>query len=102
MYIVNTSFFVDHDVQNAWLAILKDKFIPFLKNEGCKIVSFSRVITETPVDHFTYSLITEAEGMDIYDRYVKELLAEYERIARLMFGDRVTTLTTLMKKIDHE
>lgn len=102
MYIVNTSFFVDADVQNAWLEILKDKFIPFLRSEGCRIVSFCRVLCDGAADHFTFSLITEAEGLDQYNRYVDELFAEYERLAGMMFGQKVTSLTTLMKKIDHE
>lgn len=102
MYIVNTSFFVDPAVQNAWLAILKDKYIPFLKGEGCRIISFSRIISADPVDHFTYSLMTEAEDIGGYTRYEKELFAEYEKLAGFMFGERVTTFTTLMKKIEHE
>lgn len=102
MYIVNTSFFVDPGVQNAWLGILMDKYLPFLKNEGCRIVSFSRVLSNDPVDHFTYSLITEAGDLAQYSRYVDELFAEYERLAGMMFGEKVTTFTTLMKKIEHE
>ncbi len=102
MYIVNTSFFVDPGVHNTWLGILKDKYLPFLKNEGCRIVSFSRVISDGPVEHFTYSLITEAEDLTKYNKYVDELFAEYERLAGMMFGEKVTTFTTLMKKIEHE
>lgn len=102
MYIVNTSFFVDPGVQNAWLDILINKYLPFLRTEGCRIVSFCRVISTDPVDHYTYSLIVEAEDLTKYSLYVDELFPEYERLASIMFGEKVTTFTTLMKKIDHE
>ncbi len=101
MYIVNTSFFVDPGVQNAWLGILTGKYLPFLKSQGCGILSFARIVSTDPVDHFTYSLITEAEDLQAYSRYAEELLAEYEQFAGLMFGEKVTTFTTLMKKIDY-
>jgi hypothetical protein len=102
MYIVNTSFFVDPDVQNAWLDILTGKFIPFLREEGCEVVSFTRVVSDAPADHFTYSLITGATNMERYGRYVEQLLPEYERLSQAMFGEKVMTMTTLMKKIEHK
>ena len=102
MYIVNTSFFVDPSVYNAWFDILTTKFLPFLKNQECEIVSFARILSNEPAEHYAFSLITKAEDMPGYQRYMDELLPEYDRLAQAMFGERVMALTTLMKKIDHE
>ena len=34
MYIYNTSFMVEAPVHDRWLALVRDKYIPFLKKEG--------------------------------------------------------------------
>lgn len=102
MYIINTSFFVDHAAQNVWLKIIKEKFLPFLESEGCRILAFTRVISNENQGHFTYTLMSEADDMGQYERYEKELLAEYHRLSSAMFGEKVTTFTTLLKKLDRQ
>lgn len=99
MYIVNTSFFVESDAQQPWLDVMTGKYIPFLEQNGYRVIAFSRVVSEGIPDHFTYTLMVDVPDMGSYSKLTGEMFGEYRTLADAMFGQRVTWLTTLMKKI---
>ena len=99
MYLVNTSFIVEPPVHDRWLAIVADHYIPLLRARGYTVVALSRVISVEAPDHFTYSLLVEAEDMRRYHELTEELFAEYLTIADPLLGSRVVWFTTLMKKL---
>ena len=45
MYIYNTSFMVEAPVHDRWLALVRDKYIPFLKKEGFDRITLSRILS---------------------------------------------------------
>ncbi len=100
MYIVNTTFVVAPETQQLWLDIIKDKYVPFLRERGYTSLVFSRVISAEAVDQFTYSLQTEVEDIPSYQALTGEIFEEYRRIADPLFGDKVLWFTTLMKKLE--
>jgi hypothetical protein len=102
MYLINTSFFVEPVAHDLWLGVMREKFLPFLRERQCSVVSFCRVLGAEAEEHFTYSLLTGASDMPAYDRYMQEMLGEYERLAGLMFEGRVTSFTTLLKNVNNE
>lgn len=99
MYIVNTTFVVAPEAQQLWLDILKNKYVPFLRERGYTSLVFSRVISAEAVDQLTYSLQTEVEDIPAYQTLTGEIFEEYRRIADPLFGDKVLWFTTLMKKL---
>lgn len=100
MYIINTTFVVAPEVQQMWLGILKEKYIPFLRERGYTSLVFSRIISVEAVDQFTYSLQVEVEDIPAYQTLTGEIFEEYWRIADPLFGDKVLWFTTLMKKME--
>lgn len=102
MYIVNTSFFVDPAANDSWLAIINDKYIPFLEQNGYRIIAFSKILSNEAAAHYTYSLMVDCEDIPAYSRLTEELFDEYRTLADVMFGQRVTWFTTLMKKMEHK
>lgn len=100
MYIVNTTFVVENQDQNRWLEIIKDKYIPFLKQNGFDRLVFTRIISIEAVEQFTYSLQVEVGNIDDYKRLTGEIFAEYDSIAISLFAERVVWFTSLMKKIE--
>ena len=100
MYIVNTTFVVAPEAQQMWLDILKNKYVPFLRQRGYTSLVFSRIISEGAVDEFTYSLQAEAEDIPAYRTLTGEIFEEYRRIADPIFGDKVLWFTSLMKKME--
>ena len=100
MYIVNTTFVVAPEAQQMWLDILKEKYIPFLRERGYTSLVFSRIVSVEAVDEFTYSLQAEVEDIPAYQTLTGEIFEEYRRIADPLFGDKVLWFTTLMKKME--
>lgn len=100
MYIVNTTFVVEPTVQNQWLEIIKDKYIPFLHQSGYASTTFARVISVEAVDHFTYSLQVGVQDMRQYEALTGEIFSNYLGVAEPMFGTKVLWFTSLMKIIE--
>lgn len=100
MYIINTTFVVEPTVQNQWLDIIKNKYIPFLHQSGYYKTTFCRIISIEAVDHFTYSLQVEASDIEQYNALTGEIFKNYLSIAEPMFGVKVLWFTSLMKKIE--
>lgn len=102
MYIVNISFFVESKVQNSWLNIVNNQFLPLIEKEGYKETIFSRVITEKQVGtSFTYSLMVEVETLKEYQHITGEILDLYKEMALPLFGEDVLWHITLLKKLDN-
>ena len=99
MYLVNTSFLVEHPEHERWLGIIKEKYIPFLGEAGYEVIAFSRVISAEAAEHFTYSLLVAVEDMKRYEQLTQDVFDEYRAVAEPLFGDRVVWFTSLMKKI---
>ena len=89
MYIYNTSFMVEAPVHDRWLALVRDKYIPFLKKEGFDRITLSRILSSETAGQLTYSLqVRVAE------------IPEYETIASGLFDGQVLHFATLMKVIE--
>ncbi|MCD7970559.1 MAG: DUF4286 family protein [Alistipes sp.] len=100
MYLYNISFFVEHDVHDRWLELVRDKFIPLLTANGCSRVRFCRVLRDGhPSEGATYALMVECPGMEEYRRLAGELFDEYRTVAQPLFGDRVQWFATLLKDV---
>lgn len=99
MYRLNITFVVEHRVQERWLELLRDKFIPYIKGAGFSEVVFSRVISVEAADHFTYSLLVGFGSMVDYERLVKEVWPEYLAVAEGLFGVQVLWYHSLLKEV---
>lgn len=100
MYIVNTSFMVDPLVHDKWFEFVSQRFIPRLQeDEEVDEIVFTRVLSERPEDHFTYSLQVHVTDLDAYQYFMEEIFDEYLQIATPVFGVKVMYFTTLMKCI---
>ncbi|MCD8071842.1 MAG: DUF4286 family protein [Alistipes sp.] len=98
-YTVNISFFVEPSVHGQWLELVKGKFLPFLKENGCPGVRFFRVLHDgTQPAGFTYGMMADCAGMDFYKKFTGELFDQYKSIATPLFGQRVQTFVTLLKE----
>lgn len=100
MYLVNTSFTVDHTVHACWLELMAGRYLPFLREKGFAEFVFTRVISVEASDHFTYSLQVPVPDLEQYRRLTGEVFGEYEQIAGPLFGDRVLWFTSLMKRVE--
>lgn len=101
MYIVNTSFMVDHSVSARWMELLTKHHIPFLREHGLDRIVLTRVISIEASDHFTYSLQVGIADMEQYRLITEELFQEYVDISVPLFGDKVQWFTSLMKHVDY-
>lgn len=99
MYIVNTSFTVDHTVHARWLELIAGQYFPFLRENGYAEFVFTRVISAEASDHFIYSLQVPVPDLEQYRRLTGEIFREYEQIAGPVFGERVLWFTSLMKRV---
>lgn len=100
MYIVNTTFLVESQDQDRWLFIIKNKYIPLLRESGFDRLTFTRVISIEVVEQFTYSLQVAIDNLDEYKMITNDIFPEYTTIASPLFGDRVLWFSSLMKKLD--
>lgn len=103
MYIVNTTFMVDGSTHNAWLELVKGKFLPYLQGKIAadnKKIVFTRLLNQENKAGFTYSIQTPVADMVGYNSYMQEWFSEYLEIAVPLFGDKVLYFTSLLKKID--
>lgn len=87
-------------IHDRWLESLYKYYTPLLDSEKFGNITFSRVLTEHPEDHFTYSLQVEIPDMTGYQRIVRELLPEYTETAQKLFGEDLMYITSLLKKIE--
>ncbi len=100
MYILNTTFVVDGPAHTPFLELMRERYIPLLRQEGFPEMTFTRLIREEPAGEFTYSLQVAVPTLDDYRRVSEELFSEYERIARHRFGEQVLWFTSLLKKVN--
>ena len=99
MYIVNTTFIVDFAVHESWLNVIKNMYIPFIKEAGFNEITLTRVISIEAAGEFTYSLQVGLCDLEQYHRFSKTVLVEYDTLATPIFGEKVVLFTTLLKKI---
>ena len=100
MYIVNTSFMVEPSVHDRWLDFIKKQYIPALAARDFRRVVFTRLLSASAEDHFTYSLQVELDDMDRYRQFSEELFPEYTAIATGLFNDKVLWFNSLLKRVD--
>lgn len=107
MYIVNTSFMVEPPVHDRWYDLLIHRLVPYLREVGFggddehpRRIIFSRVLTDSGDPHYTYSLQVEVPDTAEYQRYMQEVMGEYQTIALPLFGEQVVHFTSLLKTID--
>lgn len=100
MYLVNTTFAVEPRIHGQWLRIITENYVPLIESRGYRIVALSRVLSAEAVEHYTYSLLVEAEDIERYKELTGEIFAEYAAIAGPMFGSDVVWFTSLMKKME--
>ena len=92
---------VDQKVHGQWYALITDKFMPLLKSQPLfKKVVFSKVLSASAEEHYTYSILIEIETMEGYELYQNEILTEYIEIAQPMFESKAIHFVTVMKSID--
>ncbi len=101
MYIVNTSFMVDPAMHQQWLDLIRKHYIPLIIERGYARPVFSRLITDSIPEHFTYSIQVEVPDIPAYNTLTQEIFSEYTEIAGPLFGDRVLWFTSLLKKEDY-
>lgn len=107
MYIVNTSFMVEPPVHARWYDLVMHQVLPFLREAGFgedenhpRRIIFSRVLTNSGDPHYTYSLQVEVPDTAEYERFMQEVMGEYQTIALPLFGEQVVHFTSLLKTID--
>ncbi len=100
IYIVNTSFMVAPRIHDQWLASLRKDYISRLDAEEFGSITFTRVLTERPEGHFTYSLQVETQDLSGYQRIIQKLLPEYTDAAHKIYGEDLMYFTSLLKKIE--
>lgn len=100
MYVVNTSFMVDPACHGQWYALVTGRFIEMLRSEGFEKFLFTRVLSEEPCPHHTYSLQVDVEDIEQYQRFMNDIIGEYRSIASPLLGDGALYFTTLLKKIE--
>lgn len=99
MYILNTSFMVDHDVHERWLATFRGRFLPFLREAGFAEPLFTRVVSNDNEGHSTYSLQLPMADLSHYKEYTEEILADYAATTTPVFGEKVVWFVSLLKKV---
>lgn len=101
MYIISTTFAVDPPVHGLWYKFVTEKFLPRLEEESGEKVVFTRVLSQTTEDHYTYSVQCRCRDIPFYHHFMSRIMADYMEIAEPMFGDNVLYFTTLLKRIDY-
>ncbi len=101
MYIISTTFAVDPPVHGLWYKFVTEKFLPRLEEESGESPVFTRVLSQIPEDHYTYSVQCRCADIPFYHRFMSRIMADYMEIAEPMFGDKVVYFTTLLKRIDY-
>ncbi len=99
-YIVNTSFMVDPPVHGRWYEFLLGQVIPHIVREGFAEPLFTRVLTDAAHGHYTYSLQVQVPDTAQYQRFVRDILGEYTRLAGELFEGGAVHFTSLLKKIE--
>ena len=83
------------------------KVVPFLREAGVgedeehpRRIIFSLVQSNSGDPHYTYSLQVEVPDTAEYQRFMQEVMGEYQTIALPLFGEQVVHFTSLLKTID--
>ena len=100
MYIFNISFMVEYAAHDRWLEMMKDKFLPFVRENGYNDLVFTRVISNDSPGEFTYSLQVHMDDMGQYNSFSERVMDEYMAIFPAVFGEKVLHFSTLLKKVD--
>lgn len=100
MYIVNTSFIVDHAVHDRWFDFIK-AYLPALREQGYGEMVFTKAITNDPPGSATYSLQVPVEDMEQFGILTGQVLSECFESIKKMFGEDVLWFITLLKRVDY-
>lgn len=100
-FIINTTFSVAKNENEAWVKWVKDEFIPFVESSGIgKSYLLTRVLMQNADDDFTYSLqinITDPQKSVLYDSLCQVTL---EKQLAERFPNSVYFFKTVLKIID--
>lgn len=88
MYIYNTSFMVEAPVHDRWLALVRDKYIPFLKKEGFDRITLSRILSPETAGQLTYSLQVRVAEIPDYQRWTGSCSPNTKRSRAAFSTDR--------------
>ena len=99
MYIVNTTFIVEATAQDAWLNIINNMYIPFIKSSDFEDITFTRVISIEATTEFTYSIQVGVSDMEKYKFFMERVMVEYSTITSPIFGEKIVWFTSLMKRL---
>ena len=100
MYIYNISFMVERAVTDRWMELLRENYIPLLRQEGFEHFTFSRVISQHASDESIYSLQIRVDELVQYQHLQSEWFAACQAAAAERFGTQVMHVDTLMKILD--
>ncbi|MDR0953845.1 MAG: DUF4286 family protein [Rikenellaceae bacterium] len=100
MYILNTSFMVDHEVHDQWLDGFRREFLPALRGAGFDGLIFTKVISNDNESHFTYSLQVPMADLSRYEEFNREILGGYGAEIRPRFGEKVLWFGSVLKKME--
>lgn len=95
MYILNTSFMVDHDVHERWLSGFRGRFLPALSEAGFTGLVFTKVVSNDNEGHSTYSLQIPLDDLARYKEYTEDILARHPD-----YGEKVVWFVSLLKHVD--
>lgn len=91
MYIVNTTYIVEPAVDAQWREWVAVQLLPQLDNPR---VVLTRVLSQEPTEHQSYSL--QIEAIDVPQmQIVRQITAQ-----PIPFGQAVLAFTTVLKKIE--
>lgn len=100
MYILNTSFMVDHDVHDRWLDGFRNRFLPFLREAGFAAPTFTRVVSNDAEGHFTYSLQIPLADLSRYKEFTEDILGDYAATHGPVYGEKVVWFVSLLKRVE--
>jgi hypothetical protein len=99
MFIYNVTVNIDADIQDEWIAWMKDVHIPDVLKTGCFTGSRMLKVLHVNDEGHTYSiqyLFKKMEDIELYQRqFAKKLQEEHRR----KFGDRYTAFRTLLEEV---
>lgn len=100
MYIINTTFIVEPPVHGQWYDLFLQKFVPFVRGAGFDELVFTRVLADNGDAHYTYSLQVGVADLGDYQRFLQDVMGEYNAIAGPLFGEQALYFTSLLKRIE--
>lgn len=100
MYILVTSFIVHYQVHDAWLESLRLNYLPILRGKGYDQLTLTRLMSDRPMEEFTYSLQVEVSDMEAYREVSEEMMSVYGTLLQQRFGEKVLFCTSLLKRVE--